>query len=85
MLRAPGAAGADSGPAGGIADLHHLLRRGPHGRGGRGAAVGPAVVRTASGPEIVDTTIVGSVVAGDLVLVHAGTAIAVLEEAGDDE
>jgi hypothetical protein len=39
-----------------------------------------AAVRSARGLERVDTTLVGDVVAGDLVLVHAGTAIAVLEE-----
>jgi hypothetical protein len=41
-----------------------------------------ATVRTARGTETVDTTIVGRREAGDLVLVHAGSAIAVLE--GDD-
>jgi hypothetical protein len=39
-----------------------------------------AAVRTARGAETVDTTIVGPVHAGDLVLVHAGSAIAVLED-----
>ena len=38
-----------------------------------------AAVRTAKGPETVDTTIVGPVAAGDLVLVHAGSAIAILD------
>jgi len=37
---------------------------------------GMAHVRTARGVEIVDTTIVADVCAGDLVLIHAGTAIA---------
>jgi hypothetical protein len=34
-----------------------------------------ATVRTAAGAEAVDTTLVGPVEAGDLVLIHAGTAI----------
>jgi phosphoheptose isomerase len=38
-----------------------------------------ALVRTARGPETVDTTIVGAVHPCDLLLVHAGTALAVLE------
>jgi hypothetical protein len=38
-----------------------------------------ATVRTARGTETVDTTIVGPREAGDLLLVHAGSAIAVLE------
>ena len=33
---------------------------------------------------MIDTTIVGPVHPGDLVLVHAGSAIALLEEAGCD-
>ena len=42
----------------------------------RAAAVdGLAAVRTARGTETVDTTLVGDVAPGDLVLVHAGTAI----------
>jgi hypothetical protein len=40
-----------------------------------------ASVRTADGETVVDTTIVGPVHPGDLVLVHAGSAIALLEEA----
>ena len=43
-----------------------------------------AEVRTARGAETVDTTIVGPVHPGDLLLVHAGAAIAVLEEVGSD-
>lgn len=43
-------------------------------------ADGLAAVRTARGVEDVVTTLVGPVVAGDLVLVHAGTAISRLEE-----
>jgi hydrogenase maturation factor len=39
-----------------------------------------AEVRTAQGHETVDTTIVGPVHPGDLLLVHAGAAIAVLED-----
>jgi len=41
-----------------------------------------AAVRTADGEAVVDTTIVGPVHPGDLLLVHAGSAIALLEEAG---
>jgi hypothetical protein len=41
-------------------------------------ATGLADVRTACGTETVDTTLVDPVAAGDLVLVHAGTAIALL-------
>jgi hypothetical protein len=40
-----------------------------------------AVVRTARGAETVDTTLVGQRHSGDLVLIHAGAAIAVLEDA----
>ena len=40
-----------------------------------------AMVRTATGPEQIDTTLVGAVHPGELVLVHAGTAISRLEEA----
>jgi hydrogenase maturation factor len=40
---------------------------------------GAAVVRTARGSETVDITMVGAVLACDLVLVHAGTAIALLD------
>jgi hydrogenase maturation factor len=38
-------------------------------------AGGRARVRTAAGVETIDTTIVPSVVPGDLVLIHAGAAI----------
>jgi hydrogenase maturation factor len=41
---------------------------------------GTALVRTAAGEEHVDTTVVGTVSAGDLLLVHAGSAIARLGE-----
>lgn len=44
------------------------------------ATDGLAAVRTARGMENVVTTLVGPVTAGDLVLVHAGTAIARLDE-----
>jgi len=40
-----------------------------------------AVVRTARGAETIDTTLVGPRRSGDLVLIHAGAAIAVLEGA----
>ncbi|KZS53472.1 HypC/HybG/HupF family hydrogenase formation chaperone [Mycobacterium ostraviense] len=43
-------------------------------------ADGLAAVRTARGVEDVVTTLVGPVAAGDLVLVHAGTALSRLEE-----
>jgi hypothetical protein len=36
---------------------------------------GTALVRTATGEERIDTTLVGDVVAGDLLLVHAGSAL----------
>lgn len=45
---------------------------------------GMAAVRTAKGVENVATTLVGPVAAGDLVLVHAGTAISRLEEGAND-
>lgn len=47
------------------------------GRPGEVVADGPdgALVRTAEGTELVDVTLVGPVDPGDLVLVHAGTAI----------
>ena len=41
---------------------------------------GGASVRTSAGVETVDTTIVAPVNVGDLLLVHAGTAIAVVRE-----
>jgi hypothetical protein len=41
---------------------------------------GLATVRTATGAEAVETTLVGPVQAGDLVLVHAGTAIGRVDE-----
>lgn len=44
------------------------------------SADGLAAVRTGRGVEDVVTTLVGPVAAGDLVLVHAGTAISRLEE-----
>lgn len=42
-----------------------------------------ATVRVAGDVEAVDVTLVGPVVPGELVLVHAGTAIALLDEADD--
>jgi hypothetical protein len=47
-----------------------------------GQAPGMATVRTARGVEGVVTTLIDPVAAGDLVLVHAGTAISKLEEDG---
>jgi len=44
------------------------------------AAFLPATVRTADGLEEVDVTLVGDVAPGDLVLVHAGGAIARIDE-----
>lgn len=40
----------------------------------------PAIVRTADGEEDVDVSIIGDVVPGDLILVHAGAAITKLDE-----
>lgn len=40
---------------------------------------GPATARTAEGTEEVDTTLVGQVQPGDLLLVHAGLALSVLD------
>jgi len=39
-----------------------------------------ASVRTATGTEPVDTSIVGAVLPGDLILVHAGTAITIVDQ-----
>ncbi|MCU1380922.1 MAG: hydrogenase expression/formation protein [Acidimicrobiales bacterium] len=39
-----------------------------------------ATVRTAAGVEEIDTTLVGPVTPGDLVLVHAGTALTIVDE-----
>jgi hydrogenase maturation factor len=41
-------------------------------------------VRTARGVETVITTLIDPVAAGELILVHAGTAISRLDEAEDD-
>ncbi|MCX9192329.1 hydrogenase assembly protein HupF [Carbonactinospora thermoautotrophica] len=46
------------------------------------AADGRALVRTAAGEELVDTLLVEPVATGDLVLVHAGSAITRLDEDG---
>ena len=43
---------------------------------------GQALVRTADGQEDVDVTLVSPVSAGDVVLIHAGTALVKLEEHG---
>lgn len=43
----------------------------------------PALVRTASGEEDVDVTLVGPVRPGDLVLVHAGSALTRLDDTGE--
>jgi hypothetical protein len=40
---------------------------------------GSALVRTATGTERIDTTLVGEVAAGDLLLVHAGSALVRVE------
>jgi hypothetical protein len=45
--------------------------------------LGEALVRTAKGEEWVDVSILGEVAPNDLVLVHAGTAIARLNGADD--
>lgn len=42
-----------------------------------------AAVRTGTGPETVDTTVVGPVQPGDLLLVHAGAAISVVDGGPD--
>jgi len=44
-----------------------------------------ATVRTAGGVERIDTTLVGCVRPGDLVLVHAGTALTIVDEAPVNE
>jgi hypothetical protein len=41
---------------------------------------GRAQVRTVAGLEIVDTTLVGDTQPGDLVLIHAGSVISLVEE-----
>ena len=47
-------------------------------------ATGSALVRTATGEEWVDVTMLGDVAPNDLVLVHAGTAITRLDDAGQE-
>ncbi|AEH09847.1 MULTISPECIES: hypothetical protein [Frankiaceae] len=49
----------------------------------RGAADGRALVRTATGMELVSTLLVDPVATGDLVLVHAATAITRLDQDGE--
>jgi hydrogenase maturation factor len=46
-----------------------------------GGPFGLALVRTATGEEEIDTTLVGAVQAGDLLLVHAGSALTLLSTA----
>lgn len=43
----------------------------------------PALVRTADGEEEVDVTVVGEVGPGDLILIHAGSAIAIVPESSE--
>jgi hypothetical protein len=47
-------------------------------------ADGLVAVRTSCGPQLVDVSLVGPVVADDLLLIHAGTAIARLDQAMGD-
>jgi len=47
-------------------------------------AHGQALIRTADGEEFVDVTVLGEVVQNDLVLVHAGTAIARLDDSAEE-
>ena len=61
--------------------LHHLLRRGAAGRG-RGGRRDTAEVRTAGGSETSTPRSSGRCTPATSLLVHAGTAIVVLEEIG---
>ncbi len=75
--------GFESAPAGGDCDADACTTCSDEGRPGEVLAVdrhGMASVRTASGVELVDATLVSPVDPGDLVLIHAGTAIAVVPE-----
>ena len=47
-------------------------------------ATDQALVRTAEGEEWVDVTLLGGVAVNDLVLVHAGAAIARLDDIGQE-
>jgi hypothetical protein len=47
-------------------------------------AHGQALIRTADGEEFVDVTVLGEVAQNDLVLVHAGTAIARLDDSAEE-
>jgi hypothetical protein len=47
-------------------------------------AHGQALIRTADGEEFVDVTVLGEVAPNDLVLVHAGTAIARLDDSAEE-
>ncbi len=58
--------------------VRDLQRRGTPRRGDPppdGTALGQALVRTATGEEHIDITLVGPVAVNDLVLVHAGSAL----------
>ena len=56
--------------------LHHLLRRGPGGRGPDGPRPTARPRSWLAGrPETVDVSLVDPVAPGDLVLVHAGVAL----------
>ena len=71
----PGPAGA-AGAGVPRRGVHHLLGRGSHRRGaGRPATTGWPTCAPPTAIERVDVTLVGPVVPGDLVLVHAGTAL----------
>ena len=77
VLRAPGPPRGARGGAG--RGLHHLLRRRPAGRGRRQPRRRCRRSAPPSGIETVSTLLVGPVQPGDLVLVHAGTAITVVD------
>ena len=62
------------------AGVHHVLRRGTAGGGARGRTRRTGERALGRGTETVDTALVAPVAVGDLVLVHAGTAIAVVAE-----
>ena len=46
--------------------------------------LGQALIRTAKGEEFVDVSVLGEVAPDDLVLVHAGTAIARLDDSAQE-
>ena len=75
--------GFESASAGGECGDDVCITCSDEGRPGEVLAVDPqgmASVRTASGVEVVDATLVSPVDPGALVLIHAGTAIAVVPE-----